>query len=98
MKKIIVTISIITALITGCKKDFDPELYGVLSPSTFPSTPGEYELYTMEAYVPFEGKWGYTAQYWEYGFFSPEMGHIEMFDMSSDIMSAFTGWEAIGKL
>lgn len=96
MKKIILIISIITVVVSGCEKNFDPELYGVLSPNTFPSTPSEYELYTMEVYVPFEGKWGYPTDnapdYWAYGFFSPELGHIEMFDMASDIMSAFSGW------
>jgi hypothetical protein len=95
MKRIFYTIALISAIVTGCTKDFDPELYGVLSPSTFPSTPGEYELYTLEVYVPFEGKWGYPSSNpsgWEYGYFSPEMGHIEMFDMTSDIMPAFTAW------
>ncbi len=95
MKKIYMIASILMVMIIGCTKDFDPEFYGVLSPSTFPTTPSEYELYTMEVYVPFQGKWGYPSanpQGWEYGFFSPEMGHIEMFDMSTDMMPTFTLW------
>jgi len=90
-----IIVTLLVATLSGCTKDFDPEFYGVLSPATFPSTPSEYELYTMGVYVPFEGKWGYPSsnpQGWEYGFFSPELGHIEIFDMSTDIMPTFTLW------
>jgi starch-binding outer membrane protein, SusD/RagB family len=96
MKKYIIGFIILIAIVsTSCTKNFDPELYGVLSPSTFPTTASEYELYTMEVYVPFEGKWGYPSTIsdgWEYEYFSPELGNIEMFDMSTDIMAQFDGW------
>jgi starch-binding outer membrane protein, SusD/RagB family len=95
MKKILVILFILSSVIYGCQEDFEPELFGVLSPSTFPTTPSEFELYTMEVYVPFMGKWGYPSsnpQGWEFGFFSPELGHIEMFDMASDFGAVFSGW------
>jgi hypothetical protein len=96
MKNIkIISLLLIIIGFTACKKDFDPEFYGVLSPETFPTNSNEYELYTMEVYVPFEAKWGYPSsnpQGWEYEFFSPELGHIEMFDMSTDLMPEFDLW------
>ncbi|GAC1448918.1 MAG: RagB/SusD family nutrient uptake outer membrane protein [Chitinophagaceae bacterium] len=93
MKKIAVLFVTIIIACSGCKKDFDPKFYGTLSPSTFPSNASEYELYTMELYVPFYSRWGYGGAFaWENNFFSPEWGHLIMFDGSTDIMPVFINW------
>lgn len=93
MKKILIILSFCALIFTGCKKDFDPQLYGTLSPSTFPSNVSEYELYTLELYKPFYSRWGYGGAFsWENNFFSPEWGHLIMFDGSSDLMAVFTNW------
>lgn len=92
MKKIII-ILLSVIVFTACTKDFDPILYGTLSPSTFPSNAAEYELYTMEMYKPFYSRWGYNgSSAWEGNFFSPEWGHIIMFDGSTDLMPVFSNW------
>ncbi len=92
MKKIAFILSIIAVLFSSCKENFDPKLYGSLSPTTFPSTESEYQLYMMELYKPFEAKWGYQALSWENNFFSPEYGNIVEFDAASDLMPAYTNW------
>jgi hypothetical protein len=92
MKKIIIILLSVISF-TACTSDFDPKLYGTLSPSTFPSNAAEYELYTLELYKPFYSKWGYNgASSWEGNFFSPEWGHIVMFDGSTDLMPVFSNW------
>lgn len=92
MKKIFI-LSIVVLSLAGCKKNFDPKFYGTLSPTTFPSNYNEYELYTMELYLPFYSKWGYGGAFaWENNFFSPEWGHLVMFDGSTDLMPVFTNW------
>ena len=92
MKKIIFVVSIIAVLFSSCKDNFDPQLYGSLSPSTFPSTESEYRLYMMELYKPFMSKWGYSALSWENNFFSPEYGHLIEFDGASDLMPVYSNW------
>jgi hypothetical protein len=94
MKKIFILLSICSVFFSSCKKDFDPQLYGVLSTTTFPSTASEYEAYMMELYKPFQATWGYSDQSgnWENQFFSPEYGHIVEFDMSTDLMPVYSNW------
>lgn len=95
MKKIIILIFIASIIfLNGCEKGLDPQLYGTLSPTTFPSNEQEYELYMIELYKPFMGSWGYqeAGTDWTNGFFCPERGHIVMLDMPSDIFTAFTQW------
>jgi hypothetical protein len=95
MKKIFVLIIAASIMILmGCEKGLDPQLYGTLSPTTFPSNEQEYELYMIELYKPFMGSWGYqeAGTDWTNGFFCPERGHIVMGDMPSDIFTTFTQW------
>lgn len=94
MKKIIIILSFFLLIFSSCTKDFDPQLYGTLSPTTFPSNVSEYELYTLELYKPFYSRWGYPGPFgpWERNFFSPEYGHLIMFDGSTDLMAVFTNW------
>lgn len=95
MKKIFLTIIAVAFIIlTGCEDGLDPQLYGTLSPTTFPSNEQEYELYMLELYKPFLSNWGYQepGTDWTNSFFSPERGHIVMLDLPSDIFTVFTLW------
>lgn len=92
MKKIVIILSIIAVLFSSCKENFDPQLYGSLSPSTFPSTESEYTLYMMELYKPFQANWGYSALSWENNFFGFEYGTVVEFDLASDLMPPYTNW------
>jgi hypothetical protein len=91
MKKILIYI-IFVFILTGCKKNFDPVLTGVLSPSNFPKTEADFELYTLQAYKPFGSKWGYNDVVYQNMFFSPEYGHLAMFDLPSDEMNVYAEW------
>lgn len=94
MKKIIFIGGILMLLLTvySCKEGLDAEVFGELTPTTFPSTASEYELYTMEVYVPFSIKWPYSDGGTKYHFFGLEEGHIQLFDQPTDLMAIFTDW------
>jgi len=95
MKRIIKYISIVAIIIffSGCEKGLDPVFYGSLNPTIFPSTESEFEAYTMEAYIPFALRWGYSQNgNWYYTFFGPEDGMIQLFDAPTDLMSVFSAW------
>lgn len=77
---------------SGCEDNFDPEITGTLSPSNFPVTEDDYELYTLQAYKPFGAKWGYADVEYQNMFFSYEYGHLSMFDLSSDLFIPFSEW------
>ncbi len=94
MKKISI---LITALlvITGCKK-LDPQLYGSLNASTFPKTAADFTAYTIQAYEPFQAKWGYSdGAAYQPCWFSPQYGNVMEFDYGTDEMNTFTGWGGI---
>ena len=76
----------------ACKKNFDPVITGVLSPDNFPRTEAEFNLYTLQAYKPFGSKWGYQDVAYQNMFFSPEYGHLMMFDLSTDLFNTFSEW------
>lgn len=93
MKKSAITIITIAILaITGCEKDFDPQITGVLSPVNFPVTDNDYELYALDCYRPFGSKWGYPGVGYQNMFFSPEYGHLSMNDLSGDQFITFNKW------
>ena len=100
MKKIIFIGIVLVTLVTvyGCKEGLEAEVFGTLNPTIFPSTAAEYELYTMEVYVPFSVKWPYndggttTTGDTKYHFLGLEEGHIQLFDHPSDLMAIFTSW------
>ncbi|MBN2610413.1 MAG: RagB/SusD family nutrient uptake outer membrane protein [Bacteroidales bacterium] len=94
MKKILLILAILSAIITGCEKGLEPEIYGSLSPLTFPATENEYELYTLVIYVPFSSKWPYEDGGTKYHFFGLEEGHVQLIDAPTDIMAIFTAWGA----
>src|SRR5688500_17235571 len=76
----------------ACKKNFDPVITGVLSPDNLPRTEADFNLYTLQAYKPFGSKWGYQDVAYQNMFFSPEYGHLMMFDLSSDLFNTFSEW------
>ncbi len=94
MKKIFfLTLSAALLLISGCKKNFDPQLLGSLSPANFPQTEADFESYTMEVYKPFQAKWQYmNGTQAEYAIHGYEFGIVQMFDAPTDIMEKFVDW------
>lgn len=93
MKKIFLCASVLLSqFFISCKDNFDPVITGVLSPINFPKTENDFNLYTMQAYKPFGSKWGYSDVAYQNMFFSPEYGHLAMFDLPGDQMSVFTEW------
>lgn len=91
-KHILIFIIAVLPIFNSCTENFDPELYGSLSSTTFPTSASEYELYMLELYKPFQSKWGYSSLSWENNFYSPEYGHIVQNDLASDLMPVFTNW------
>lgn len=93
MKKIHILFAAFSLLaLTACDKNFDPVISGVLTPSNFPKTENDFELYTLTAYKPFGSKWGYQEQSYQNMFFSPEYGHHLMFDICGDHFNTYTEW------
>ena len=93
MKKILLASLIAAGLsVGGCNNNFDPVITGVLSPANFPKTEADFELYALQAYKPFGSKWGYSDVEYQNMFFSPEYGHLAMFDLPTDQMNVFTEW------
>ncbi|WP_254560106.1 RagB/SusD family nutrient uptake outer membrane protein [Dyadobacter diqingensis] len=93
MKKIFFASVMATVVsISSCNNNFDPVITGVLSPANFPKTEADFELYALQAYKPFGSKWGYSDVEYQNMFFSPEYGHLAMFDLPTDQMNIFTEW------
>ncbi len=94
MKKIfLLTLSAIVLFLSGCKKNFEPQLLGSLSPANFPQTEADFESYTMEVYKPFQAKWQYTnGTQAEYAIHGYEFSIVQMFDAPTDIMEKFVDW------
>ncbi len=77
------------ALITlgSCENNFDPNLYGSLTPENYPTTEAEYTSYMMTCYLPFTIVWTYDmgSAGVQHGWFVPVGGVLRMFDATSDI-------------
>jgi len=83
------------ALFSGsCKKGLEATSYGQLSPVNFPKTEAEYQLYALEAYKPFQSKWGYAdpSGSYQYLFHGVEYSNVQLNDATSDIFAAFPEW------
>lgn len=93
MKKIVIVIfSAALIMFSGCKK-LNPQLYGSLNSSTFPLTVSDFTAYTIQAYEPFQAKWGYSdGAVYQPCWFSPQYGNIMEFDYGTDEIATFTGW------
>ena len=92
MKKFFAILTAFSAIAFSCTDGLDPEIYGVLRPGAFPGTEAEYELYTLNLYAPFQSRWGFNEGGTKYTFFSPEEGHVQMFDAPTDLMPPFANW------
>ena len=92
MKKIFITSLFLLFIYSACTDGLEPEIFGALNPTIFPSTPVEYELYALDVYAPFSSKWGYDDGGFKYQFFALEEGHIQLFDHPTDIMATFPDW------
>lgn len=91
-KYILYSMLYLAVFLSACKKNFDPVITGVLSPENFPRTEADFNLYTLQAYKPFGSKWGYNDVAYQNMFFSPEYGHLAMFDLSTDLFNTFSEW------
>ncbi|HEY8780357.1 MAG TPA: RagB/SusD family nutrient uptake outer membrane protein [Mucilaginibacter sp.] len=93
MKKILIYITLVALIASGCKK-LDPQLYSTLNSSTFPKTLADFQAYVAAAYEPFQAKWGYGDgnNAYQPSWFSPQFGNIMEFDYGTDEMAHFTGW------
>lgn len=92
MKNILIIIAILSITVTGCKKALDPEISGALIPANFPATEEEFELYTLDVYVPFSSKWPYGDGGTKRHFFGLEEGHVMLMESSTDLMAIFIEW------
>jgi len=94
MKKIFLLTSVVFMALAGCKKGLEPQLYGALQTTNYPKTEADFTNYVLEAYKPFQSKWGYTDADGSYqsDWFSPEYGDIQMFDYGTDIINTYTLW------
>ncbi|MEK6481420.1 RagB/SusD family nutrient uptake outer membrane protein [Catalinimonas sp. 4WD22] len=91
MKKIFILLAYLMVF-SGCEDGLEPEIYGVLTPNSFPQTAQDYELYTLEVYKTFTAKWSYQDNGTRYMWFSPERGYIWHFDAPADQLAVFTEW------
>ena len=96
MKKIIISSIIgLTLIISGCEKNFDPNIYGSLFPSNFPKTEADVESWIMTCYIPFMSPWNYNFGGSSQGpFLMPHTGYIRQWDSTTDETNIQTtgGW------
>ena len=97
MKTIKYILLTLTVLLAGssCEDNFDPKIFGTLSPDNFPSNEIEYKEYALVCYIPFTTTWTYFMGIGprQHGFYIPEGGTIRMFDSTSDAMAVWaSGW------
>jgi hypothetical protein len=79
----------------SCENNFDPKIYGSLTPENFPATEKEYISYAITCYVPFTTTWTYYIGSGgvQHGFYIPEGGVLRMFEVTSDAAPQWkTGW------
>lgn len=86
-KNILYTLLISGSMLLGsCENNFDAQIYGQLSTTSFPTTASEYEDYMLSAYLPFQNKWSYR---WgdggtNYPWYIPSNGIYHGFDTCTD--------------
>ena len=73
-------------LLASCENNFEAQIYGQLSTTSFPKTASEYENYMLSAYLPFQNKWSYV---WgdggtNYPWYIPSNGIYHGFDTCTD--------------
>lgn len=91
MKKTIYTIMLSAAVLlslTGCNKDFDPKIYGVLTEQNFPVSEDDFVSLMMSCYIPFTNTWTYSlyaSSGNQHPWYIPAGGVIKQFDTTSDV-------------
>lgn len=90
MKKILYMAAISTMLVvsSGCEKNFDPKIYGVLTEQNFPVSEDDFESLMMSCYIPFVNTWTYSlyaSSGNQHPWYIPAGGVLKMFDATSDI-------------
>ncbi|MCE5174319.1 MAG: RagB/SusD family nutrient uptake outer membrane protein [Bacteroidales bacterium] len=97
IKKILIIVSTTLMLCSSCENDFDPQIFGVLSPANYPSTVMEYEQLMMTCYIPFTTSWTYylgSSKGNMHSWYIPEGGVLKHLDYTTDEMAPWisTGW------
>ena len=91
MKKTIRIINCVAALLllcSGCNKNFDPKIYGVLSDQNFPVSENDYKSLMMSCYIPFTNTWTYSlyaSSGNQHPWYIPAGGVLKQFDTPSDV-------------
>ena len=88
MKKTIYALTAALAMLCSCNKNFDPQIYGVLTDQNFPVSESDYQSLMMSCYIPFTNTWTYSlyassgnAHPW----YIPAGGVLKQFDATSDV-------------
>ncbi len=92
MKRILYIFSIAAVLLcgSGCEKNFDPKIYGVLTSQNFPVSENDFESLMMSCYVPFVNTWTYSLFSSSgnlHPWYIPAGGVLKLFDATSDLMA-----------
>ncbi len=92
MKRIIYIFALASALMlgSGCEKNFDPKIYGVLSSQNFPKSEADFVSLMMSCYVPYTNTWTYSlyaSSGNQHPWYIPAGGVLKMFDTTSDVMA-----------
>ncbi|MCM1502377.1 MAG: RagB/SusD family nutrient uptake outer membrane protein [Bacteroidales bacterium] len=90
MKRILYAFSVAAALLagSGCEKNFDPKIYGVLTSQNFPVSENDFESLMMSCYVPFVNTWTYSLFSSSgnlHPWYIPAGGVLKFFDATSDL-------------
>lgn len=90
MKKTIYIAITATALLmgTGCNKDFDPKIDGVLTEQNFPVSENDFVSLMMSCYIPFTNTWTYSlyaSNGNQHPWYIPAGGVLKQFDTTSDV-------------
>ena len=75
-------------LSSGCEKNFDPKIYGVLTEQNFPVSEDDFEALMMSCYIPFVNTWTYSlfaSSGNQHPWYIPAGGVLKMFDATSDV-------------
>ena len=100
MKKITKIFTIILAtvcLLSSCEDNFNPQIYGTLNPTNYPTTEAEYESFMMLCYSPFTS----LNTYWmgagatsnQFSWYTAPGGIMRLFDTTSDNTAPWEyGW------
>lgn len=90
-KVIVMLLVCITLCQSGCEGNFEPNIYGSLSTTNFPTTYEDTEALVMSAYMPFHILWSYNLSgTTQRQLYNPTGGVVKLFDATSDLMKPWT--------